>query len=280
MSFVGDFVDDITGKTAAKEASAASAQASSVAAASEREKLDYLKEINALPQQLKEQALQQLGGAFGLEGYGDVDLTQQAMNNPLYQAQMGNIGDMTQQAIDTSMSTASATGGLRGGNLQRGFGEIAERQKLAENQALGNSYQQQLSGLGGLAGLNTGSDNIANTMGNIGNIQAQGIIGGQQSANAARQAGIGNTLGLGGLGVGIAGLFSDRRLKTNIKKIGEENGFTLYKWDWNEAANDIGLTGGSTGHMADEVELVYPDLVNVDDKTGYKQVNYGALKNG
>lgn len=279
MSFVGDLWDDVTGKTAAKKMQQTSERAGDIAAASEQEKLDYLKEINKLPQQLREQALTQLGGVYGLPGFEGVDLTQRAMQSPLYQAQLGNIEDMTQQAIDQSMATAAATGGLRGGNLQRGFGDIAERQQLAKNQALGSAYQDVLGGIGGLAGLNTGQNQIAQAIGNIGNIQAQSMIGGAQSAQSAQQAGMQNLLGLGGLGVGIAGLpmFSDRRLKTNIVEVGERNGLPWYTWEWNDAANDIGLVGNDEGHIADEVKVKYPEAVTVDDETGYEQVNYGVI---
>ena len=277
MSYVKNTIDSLTGKSQGARAERASIQAADVTAGAEREKLDYLKEINALPQDLKEKALAQLGGAYGLEGFDAVDLTQRAKESPLFQAQMGNIGDMTQTAIDTSLSTASATGGLRGGNLQGSFGDIAERQKLAENEALAQSYQSELGGLGGLAGLQTNEAAIAQSMGNVGAIRGQGIIGGAQGRNQANQAAMSNLFGLGGAG---AMAFSDRRLKKNVVSVGSENGFNLYTWDWNDDANKIGLFGSDTGHMADEVEAKRPELVSTEAVTGYKQINYGALQNG
>lgn len=64
-------------------------------------------------------------------------------------------------------------------------------------------------------------------------------------------------------------MFSDKRLKKNIKLIGKyKNGLNKYSWDyvWNEKG---------TGVMADEVEKVMPDAVRLIN--GYKAVNYALL---
>lgn len=64
-------------------------------------------------------------------------------------------------------------------------------------------------------------------------------------------------------------LASDRRLKADIKKVGEHNGLNVYEWVylWGKRA---------IGYMADEVEKVRPDAV-VTHNTGFKMVNYGVL---
>jgi hypothetical protein len=77
---------------------------------------------------------------------------------------------------------------------------------------------------------------------------------------------------LGGLAGGAAALysaFSDRRLKSNIVKIGEDaRGFNIYEYD---------LFGErETGVMADEVEKVIPEAVSIGPM-GYKMVNYAML---
>lgn len=77
-------------------------------------------------------------------------------------------------------------------------------------------------------------------------------------------------------GIGaVMSLFSDARLKRNIRKIGERSGFNWYSWDWNEKAAALGLKGSSEGVIAQEVEAVRPDLVGMIG--GYKAVNYGGL---
>lgn len=74
------------------------------------------------------------------------------------------------------------------------------------------------------------------------------------------------TQGLVGLG---AAFFSDRRLKSNIVKVGDDaRGFGIYDYD---------LFGKrQRGVMADEVERVLPDVV-VTMPNGYKAVYYGRL---
>jgi len=65
----------------------------------------------------------------------------------------------------------------------------------------------------------------------------------------------------------IAAFASDRRLKTNITKIGTtDQGNNLYSWDWKDGS------GSSVGVMADEV----PDRVLMRSD-GYLMVDYGGL---
>ena len=59
-------------------------------------------------------------------------------------------------------------------------------------------------------------------------------------------------------------LASDRKLKTNIKKIGRHRGHQLYSWNW----KDTGEPG--FGVMAQDVEKYRPDAV-------VKAVNYSEL---
>jgi hypothetical protein len=72
-----------------------------------------------------------------------------------------------------------------------------------------------------------------------------------------------------GSGIGAIGsMFSDRRLKENIKKIGTaDNGLAIYSYN---------LKGGATtqiGFMADEVEKVIPEAV-ITHPSGYQMVDY------
>lgn len=92
-----------------------------------------------------------------------------------------------------------------------------------------------------------------------------------QMANYQAQQAQSNSLlgGLGSLGAAAITKFSDRRLKRNVQQIGRAaNGLMLYAFDyiWNEP---------SIGHMAEEVELVYPDAVGW--LGGYQTVDYGRL---
>ena len=100
------------------------------------------------------------------------------------------------------------------------------------------------------------------------NMQQYGI----QSANVnAQNAGLYNLLNAGATVAAGAppGTFSDRRLKSNIKRIGTHPlGIGIYEYDI--------FNNHQIGVMADEVEAVMPEAV-IEHSSGYKMVNYGAL---
>ena len=61
---------------------------------------------------------------------------------------------------------------------------------------------------------------------------------------------------------GGGGLFSDKRLKDNIVKVGElANGLNIYKWDWNEVAKKLVGNQPSFGVLAQEVAVLIPNAV-------------------
>jgi len=58
-------------------------------------------------------------------------------------------------------------------------------------------------------------------------------------------------------------LKSDKRLKSDIVKLGEMRGFPVYSWNWNEIATSIyGLHGGDVGVIAQELP---EDMVGKDE---------------
>jgi len=250
----------------------------------EQEALDYLKEREALPQQFREGALTQLGGLYGLEGGegSQQQFIEQTMASPLYQQLMGG-----QQAGEESiMRQASATGGLRSGNVQSAMYDYNAQ---LQNQALLQSYNQQLGGLQGIAGMPSYAPQIAQGIAGVGQTLGQGEIANtlkteqewaayQQERADKKQTGINTALGVAGLGIQAygAGMFSDRRLKKNIKKIGNINGFNWYLFDWNKLAKKIGLTGSTQGCMADEVYYSNPEAVTIKDNFMY--VFYDAIR--
>jgi len=102
-------------------------------------------------------------------------------------------------------------------------------------------------------------------------MQAQDAAAVQRYGIAANQA-ASNMSGLYGLAgqLGSAAIFaSDRRLKSDIKRIGTHPlGIGVYEYD---------IFGErQTGVMADEVEKVKPEAV-LTHADGYKMVNYGLL---
>jgi hypothetical protein len=70
---------------------------------------------------------------------------------------------------------------------------------------------------------------------------------------------------------------SDRRLKKNIQHIDTIDGVKFYTWEWNEIADQIGVSGDrNVGVIAQELEAIHPELV-VEGSDGYLRVNYGGL---
>lgn len=97
---------------------------------------------------------------------------------------------MTQQGENAMLQNASATGGLRGGNIQ---GALAQYRPQVLSSLINQQYGRlsgitqmgQASAAGvGAAGMQTGA-NIGNTLMQSGNAQAQGILG---AGNAQAQA--------------------------------------------------------------------------------------------
>ena len=277
----------LTDSGAGQQAAQASTQAAQIAADYQEKALNYLIEQDELPSAIRESVLPTLAATYGVPGYtGGVDteidqgeLIQQAKESPLYSALMSG-----QQAGEESiLRQSAATGGLRSGNVQEA---LADYSTQLQNQALSQAYDQQLSlkqsdinrqigGLSSLAGLDSYASQIAGQTSNIGQTLAQGQTAAAQALMTGSQQNTANLLGLGQLGVGVAGLFSDKRLKTNIRFTGNQNGYPTYRWDWNEKAADLGLFGSGYGTIADEIEDINPDAVSTRD--GYKTVNYNLI---
>lgn len=106
--------------------------------------------------------------------------------------------------------------------------------------------------------------------------KAMGIlptVEGSQTSTSKGGGGIGGLLGSGGVGGAISGigsLFSDIRLKENIKQIGMESGHKIYEFNYvGESARNIGV-------MAQDVIKTHPNAVIMDD-SGFYKVNYDAI---
>ena len=272
----GDAADAAT--EAARVEATATLEGSKMEASSQTEALNYLKEINALPQKFKEEALSRLGGLTGLEGGtgNQQELIDRAVNSPLYQSIMGG----KEFGEDAILRNASATGGLRSGNTNYNMFDYNVR---LQNEALLQSYNQQLMGLQGLAGLPTNENAIASGMAGVGAILGKGtasagattgsgMVGAAQAEQAGRQNDMDNTLAWAKFG---ASMYSDRRLKKNIKKIGTVKSFNFYSFDWNSIANKMGLEGSTFGCMADEVFKVMPKAIEM--RFNFLLVNYKMI---
>lgn len=274
--FAGEGAADAAGD-AARLSGNAQVAAAQVAANAQREALDYLKEKEELPQQFRESALKGLAGLYGMEGGegSQQELIDQAMQSPMYKAMMGG----QQAGEEAIMRNAAATGGLRSGNVQHALYDYNTQLK---NQAMLESYNQQLSGLSNMAQLPSyardiasGTAAIGQTLGEgeaaRGNILAQGMMGKQ----AAQQQGMNDLMNLGSTAAMAYMAYSDKRLKKDIQFIGTKNGHNWYRWTWNHLAKKLGLLGTQEGVIAQEVQKTNPD--SVQSHQGYLTVNYEAL---
>ncbi len=207
---------------AADSASEASMNASQVQARSQREALDYLKQRNLIPDQIRDKSLQSLADYYKVPGEAATpksqeELIAQAMKSPLYASIMG-----TQKAGEnTILRNAAATGGLRSGNAN---GALTDFGQQTQNRALLSSYdaaqtrdnsevarsdlqrQQMLAGLGGLAQLPNADASIAKLTSDIGTTNANGIVAAGQADQQGTQNGVNNLLGFGNLALKAYGL--------------------------------------------------------------------------
>ena len=230
-----------------------------------------------------------------LQGIGlDTAANAQGFGQALQAGQYGN------QALSQNQSTAlqQQQAALAAQNqqynqlLQGGqFGNTAQQQSLQQQLALRNQPLNEISGLmggsqiqmpqfQGYQGANVAPAPIfaGAQAQNAANMQNYGI---QQSGANAQTAGLYGLLGAGAGALGtmgstaagsaaLASMFSDRRLKSNIERVGTHPlGIGVYEYD---------IFGKrQRGVMADEVETIMPEAV-IEHPSGYKMVNYGALQ--
>jgi hypothetical protein len=245
----------------------------------------------------------------GLASRSQEDLLQQAEASPLYRAIMSG----RKQGEDSILRNASATGGLRSGgsieslvdyntNLQNnallaGYGEAIRGNDL-DRKALATTYGDVLSGVRGLAQTPTNENNIATMYSNIGSTRAAGTVAAGQAQQQGYQNTMNNLMGIAGLGIQAYGartrsgpdvpamptvensdplwLYSDVRLKENIRFVEVRGGLPWYTWDWKEVAGDLlGLHGESEGVLAHEAWAFNPESVSVLE--GFLTVDYDKL---
>ena len=188
------------------------------------------------------------------------------------------------QGEEALLQGASATGGLRGGNIQGALGQFRpamlqaeiDRQygRLAGLTTLG---QQSAAGVG-TAGIQTGA-RISALEGDIGSAQAGGELASGKALSGVfnlpsqflgLQYGYAGSSGGAGTTPGLSGIFSDRRLKTNIQRISTRpDGLGVYEFEY------IWGGGKHIGLMAQEVLGIYPDAVG--SVGGYYTVDYSRV---
>lgn len=213
--------------------------------------------------------------------------------------------DMSDSRRQNRMNTRGNLYGAEQGNLnndyQMGMANLGQNygnSMAVRGQALQNTLnnnQQRIGNLMGYAQLGRGmagmSQNYLQQAGsgytNIGGQAGQTAIGigglnnsynsTMQQAQSSNNAKGGEALGTA---IGTASMFSDARLKTNLRNIGRVGPLNVYTWEWNENGKIVSGDKSTVGFIAQEVEKVYPHYVEKDKETGYLKVNYGAILKG
>jgi hypothetical protein len=187
------------GSESVSQASAAQQQAAQGGIDEQRRQFDAVQKLLQPYTQAGAGALAQQQALLGM---GTPEAQQQAINalqsGPQFQA-------LQQQGENAILQNASATGGLRGGNVQ---GALAQFRPAL----LSGLIDQQYSRLGGLAslgqnaaagvgnaGMSTGT-NIATLLGRQGQAQAGGILGQQSALTGGINQAFGAVQGAGGFG--------------------------------------------------------------------------------
>jgi hypothetical protein len=298
-AIVGGVMSSRAQKSAAKTASRAQTEAADKSIAEQRRQFDAVQQLMAPYVQSGTTALSRYNALTGLAG----EEAQQTLINQITSG--AEYGSLVRQGEEAILQSASATGGLRGGNTQSALArfrpEILSSLIRDEYSRLGGMVsmgQNAAAGVGN-AGMQTGQ-NISNQYGQIGQAQAGAALArGQATANMwGNIAGsIGLTAGLGGFG-GVPGTPtpsagplhtgpmvgggmlggggniapSDIRLKTDIVPAGERNGHAwyTYRYVW----DDVGTVRG--GVMAQEVMATHPEAV-ITHPLGFLMVDYSKL---
>jgi hypothetical protein len=189
----------IEGRESIGEASQAQQQALGGGIDEQRRQFDA---IQKLLQPYSEAGTSALAQQQALLGIGTPGAQQQAITaieqSPQFQA-------LQKQGEEAILSRASATGGLRGGNVQAALAQF--RPSL-----LSSLIEQQYGRLGGLtaigqnaaagvgnAGMTTGA-NVANLLGRQGQAEAGGILGQQSALTGGINKAFGAVQGAGGFG--------------------------------------------------------------------------------
>ncbi|PXW28259.1 tail fiber domain-containing protein [Paraburkholderia caballeronis] len=218
---------------------------------------------------------------------------QQQQQTEMTQAQLANQGlTPGSEAYDNAMGNLTRSQTFA--NSQAMDSAISQGQQLGINQLnaqqgvlgqLGSLYgyeanlgQLPYSELGSLASLVPGYTGTASSSASPANIaqafqnQYQGQLNAYNADVASSNSTMNGLFGLGGAGI-LALSMSDRRLKTDVKRIGTaDNGLPLYRfrylWDAPGRAPHVGV-------MADEVRSIRPGAV-MRLPNGYDAVNYDA----
>jgi hypothetical protein len=237
-------------------------------------------------------ALNELNQRQSMERFNALDQSGNEARR-LYDMQMGtaqqgyqqNLGAAQFQNQALGQASALDLGRMQAQNQAMGqqYGlnqQYANQQNQLRQQAIAEQMQRRGMSLNEMNALLSGQQvQMPNmpTFNAAGRAETPNIMGAMQNqydaqlgAYNAQQAGMNSLLGAGAQLGSAAFMFSDRRLKSNVKRVGTHAiGVGIYEYTM------MGMP--QRGVIAQEVQAVRPDLVK-RHASGYLTVNYGGLQ--
>lgn len=210
-----------------------------------------LSSLDEQEEELKASLLENLGTGFetstpGIEALANFEEKKQAILEASRRDDIASAGGLANELGGFMQGLTTNRFNQTGSVLNAGFGAATNLSQIVQG------YSSPLSFLQNSRGMDLQRYQIDNQPGMM-----EAIMG--QAGGAAA-------------GYGLMALFCDRRLKTNIEKIGElSSGIAMYVFEYVFAP---GIK--EVGPMADEVAQVYPDLVKTGPG-GYLMVDLGGL---
>lgn len=178
FGFIGGILGGGSEKKAAKKAMRAQVEAMDKAIAEQRRQYDTTREDYAPYRETGYEGLAGLGDLVGTNGNEAQGTAIEALkSSPFYQALLRN-------GEEALLQNASATGGIRGGNTQRGLADFGA-------DTLASTIDRQISALGGLAGMGLGATNSLAGFGQQTANNVSGLLKGQGDARASSALAIG-----------------------------------------------------------------------------------------
>tara|TARA_R100000951_G_scaffold1557_6_gene3282 strand:- start:435 stop:1289 length:855 start_codon:yes stop_codon:yes gene_type:complete len=218
------------------------------------------------------------GGDATAENYGFLNQrfgADQLETDPSYQFRL----DEGNKGIERAMAATGKTFSPEAVKALSNYGQQSASQEY------GNAYNRftgdQTNMYNRLAGMTDMGQAQAANLGNLELAEAGGVsdlasnlVNFQAAARegrANRSQGMFNTLVSAAATASAPAAASDKRLKENIEKVGEKNGFNIYEFNYIETPDTRWR-----GVMAQEVQDIMPDAV-VEMPNGYLAVDYGKI---
>lgn len=265
------FLSDIFGGGGAKDAARMQEQATREATALQREIYEQQREDLA---PMREMELSALQGSVGALQERNLGLGADFERDPGYQFRM-------QEGIGALDASAAARGGLGSGRHLKDLTRFGQGLASQEYQ---NAYGRRFNQLSALAGIGSGGRSTGQMVqagGQFGQMASQNIIGGANARAGARMQQAQGMSNLLDQGITAAAMFSDRRMKKDIREASPDEIAELqsvlkaYVYKYKDESF------GSSEHvgvMAQDLEKTrLGKLAVVEDENGNKMVSYAKL---